>query len=56
LKGAVGVAGQGFSESAATSPGPLTQASGVVAFDTSLAEEPDLQRCFPWPFADGESW
>jgi hypothetical protein len=34
----------------------LTQASGVVAFDTSLAEGPELQRCFPSPFADGEAW
>ena len=30
--------------------------AGAVAFDTSLAEGPDLQRCLPWTSADGESW
>ena len=43
LKGAVGVAGQGFSESSATSGAGLSAGSRQAPLDTSLAHELDLQ-------------
>src|SRR3954467_6686850 len=45
LKGAVGVAGQGFSESSATSARLRGASSSESAVGTSLVQGPDLQRC-----------
>ena len=56
LKDAVGVAGQGLSESSATSGAALDAGSRLVAFDASLAEGPDLRRCLSQTSADGGSW